>query len=73
MYGKKKKKIETIETAKAYYQIIEKAWNPPFTIIKKSNYEVNDFEDLISKKVTTARNIRIREAKKNFVLPKQPC
>ena len=64
MYGKKKKKIETIEIANEYYKIIEKARNPPFTIIKKSDYEVNDFEVLISKKFTTPKSIRIREAKK---------
>ena len=72
MYGKKKKKIETIETietANEYYQIIHKARDPPFTIIKKSDYEVNDFEVLISKKVTTPKNIRIREAKKIWYFP----
>ena len=69
MYRKKKRKIETIETVNEYYQIIEKARNPPFTIIKKSDYEVNDFEVLISKKVTTPKNIRIREAKKIWYFP----
>ena len=69
MYGKKKKQIETIETTNEYYRIIEKARNPPFTIIKKSDYEVNDFEALISKKVTTPKNIRIREAKKILYFP----
>ena len=69
MYGKKRKEIETIETANEYYQIIEKARNPPFTIIKKSEHEVNDFEVLISKKVTTPKNIHIREAKKILYFP----
>ena len=69
MYGKKKKKIERIEFANEYHQIIEKARNPVITIIKKSDYEVNDFEVLISKKVTTPKNIRIREAKKILYFP----
>ena len=59
----------SVEFANEYYKIIEKARNPLFTIIKKSDYEVNDFEVLISKKVTTPKNIRIREAKKILYFP----
>ena len=39
-----------------------------FTIIKKSDYEVNDIEVLISRKVTP-KNIRFREAKKILYFP----
>lgn len=64
MYGKIKKKIETIETVDEYYKIIANARNPPFTIIRKSDYAVHEFEAIISGKITLPQNIRIRDVKR---------
>ena len=61
--------METIETADDYYEMIAKARNPPFTILKKSDYAVHDFEKLVSEKIVIPKDLRIRDAKRIVYFP----
>ena len=58
--AKKKKRLETIETDNEFYTVIQKARNPPFKIIKESDYENKDFETLLSE-IKNPKNLRIRD------------
>ena len=60
MYGQEKKILETIETDKEYYTIIQKAKNPPFKIIKETDYAIKDFETLLNE-IKNPTNSRFRD------------
>lgn len=64
MYGSKKKKVETIETAEDYINIIKRARNPPFTIVDNSQIEIKDFEAFLKKKIKIPEEIKISKAVK---------
>lgn len=46
LYSKKKKNLETIETAEEYADLIANSRNSPFTIVQENEYELIDYEEI---------------------------
>lgn len=71
LYGKKKKRKETVETINEYVEMIETAKKIPFIMVSEKDCPIRDFETEMKDRVQLPKNMMISKAVKITYYPNQ--